>query len=253
MTLLQSWKESLKMLVPSKSNMFIPVAKKAIVESCSLLYKYFWWLLVSIVGLAIVLPAEISVTIIPLLTLLCQFFVVLSARESMEYKDWSYFKKNIKKLLAMLVIASVFFLIIAALTLFIFQLIGRMTNQDSPAILGVVIAIIYIIIVLISVVALSSINPYAILFFLDKSAETMHHHTFDMMINSIKQGVRFIVYNVPFLLALGLAHAFFTFWYITNIIILLFSMALQVAVYNYRTKHQIDRASHYYARHDFEG
>lgn len=50
MTLVQSWIDSLQLLKPKNLQLFALVTLKSIVEAYKLLFKYFWWLFVLLVG-----------------------------------------------------------------------------------------------------------------------------------------------------------------------------------------------------------
>lgn len=108
MQLLQSWKESLLIFKPSYFKLFFLVTVKSTWETYKLLFRYFWWLLLSIVLLDFIKRmVEISYVtskatevllfyyLLNILFFICElifFYVtILITRSSVEQKKWLYF------------------------------------------------------------------------------------------------------------------------------------------------------------------
>ncbi len=103
MTLLQAWGDSLSLLKPKNLKLFLLVTLKSIIEAYKLLFKYWWWLYVIIIG-SLLVPYFIDVSLLTYIRLekiFCWVYQVLlfatlvTTRPSAEQKNCNYFRRYI--------------------------------------------------------------------------------------------------------------------------------------------------------------
>ena len=116
MTLIQSWKDSFKLLLPANLKLFALVTLKSIIECYKVLFRHWWWVMVIFMGITLydlwfnlygyeilygvkIIGLGLKTSMLLLrdsIELLFTFFVyltILSTRPSVAKKDFSYFNQ----------------------------------------------------------------------------------------------------------------------------------------------------------------
>ena len=119
--LIRSWGDSLKLLAPSSLKVWGLLTLKGLVETYKLLFKYFWWLLVSLAVLIYLsLHYKYYTFLVPysFFVMAVWFFInLLAARPSIAKKDLRYFVGYWAYGLVALVIASIMLAIWLTITM----------------------------------------------------------------------------------------------------------------------------------------
>src|SRR6185295_3171006 len=117
------WIDSLRLLKPKNLKLFALVTLKSIGEAYTLIFKYFWWVLllmlfyvfVALMGFFYLDASEFPGTILmqmaaafksfPRILFLFLFYIIcVITRPSIEKKDWNYFKSQLFPFIYLLIL-----------------------------------------------------------------------------------------------------------------------------------------------------
>ena len=194
MQLLQSWKESLSLFIPKNFKLFILVTLKSALETYSLLFYYFWWLILITLAFDIgcywpecVLVGTPWELVKKALELMLGFALFMLVRPSVSLKRWGYFIEHSKKMFfgfAGFVAAFPF------LRRYLYRFVGYL---PSTGLLGYVSAFLNTMLTN-SWLYVAPTFVFATLFYFDSDG------SIESFFLSFYRGVKMLVFNLPFVL-----------------------------------------------------
>ena len=123
MTLIQSWKDSFKLLLPANLKLFVLVTFKSIIECYKILFRHWWWVISIVIGVTIFdwyfdiyrigdILAVIFAYAIPLIFTFFIYVTILSIRSLIVQKSTNSFMKDLKYFVLLLFIMLLFHFLI---------------------------------------------------------------------------------------------------------------------------------------------
>lgn len=231
MTLVQSWIDSLTLLKPKNAQLFIMVTIKSIIEAYKLLFKYFWWAYVLVVGSCIVqfvipfvtewpITRHVDATlfdyiyigflfIVPGLVSFILFFATCFAtRPSVMNKNCAYFRGQYLKIISYgLLLAASWIVFIVSFVLFM-GTAGTFLMQATHNFYNGYWPSLFLSLHWLHALLTSGLFVFSILFFLDSTGGLKSFYC------SLWRSLKMVIFNLPLLVLLGLL------FYCANVLLL---------------------------------